>query len=182
MLAILNIAMMFFNEGGEGQGSLLDVNPGLIFWTLITFVALLLILKKLAWKPILTALSERENLIKDSLDKAELARVEFEKLTADNKVRMAKAEEEAQKVIEQGREYAEKIKAQVIEESKAEAKKLIDAAASAIERKQQESFNSLKEQIADIAVKSAEKIIRENLDKEKQLKIVDKYIQDITKN
>jgi F-type H+-transporting ATPase subunit b len=181
MLAMLNIAMMFFSEG-EGGGTLLDVNPGLIFWTVITFVLLLLILKKLAWKPILNALSEREKLIRDSLEKAENARIEFEKLTQDNKVRMAKAEEEVQKIIEQGREYAEKIKAQEIEKSRNEAKKMIEDATAAIERKQQESFNNLKEQIADIAVKSAEKIIRETLDKEKQLKIVDKYIQDITKN
>jgi len=81
MLAILNIAMMFFSEGGEGSGSLLDVNPGLIFWTVITFAILLLILKRLAWKPILTALSTRENLINESLEKAEKARIEFEKLT-----------------------------------------------------------------------------------------------------
>lgn len=182
MLAIINIAMMFFSEGGEGGGSLLDVNPGLIFWTVITFAALLLLLKKFAWKPILNALSDRENFIRESLDKAEKARVDFEKLTEDNKIRMAKAEEEAQKVIAQGREYAEKIKTQVVEQSKIEAKKMIDEAAAAIERKQQESFSNLKEQIADIAIKSAEKIIRENLDKEKQLKIVDKYIQDITKN
>jgi len=181
MLAMLNIAMMFFSEG-EGGGTLLDVNPGLIFWTVITFVLLLLILKKLAWKPILNALSEREKLIRESLEKAENARIEFEKLTQDNKVRMAKAEEEVQKIIEQGREYAEKIKAQEIEKSRNEAKKMIEDATAAIERKQQESFNNLKEQIADIAVKSAEKIIRETLDKEKQLKIVDKYIQDITKN
>jgi F-type H+-transporting ATPase subunit b len=182
MLAILNIAMMFFSEGGEGGGSLLDVNPGLIFWTVITFVILLLILKKFAWKPILNALSERENLIKDSLDKAEKARVEFERLTEENKIRIAKAEEEAQKVIAQGREYAEKIKAQVVEQSKVEAKKMIEDAVAAIERKQQESFSNLKEQVADIAINAAEKIIRENLDKEKQLKIVDKYIQDIAKN
>lgn len=182
MLAILNIAMMFFSEGGEASGSLLDVNPGLIFWTAITFVLLLLILKKLAWKPILNALSERENLIKDSLDKAEKARIEFEKITEENKIRMAKAEEDAQKVIAQGREYAEKIKSQLIDQSKVEAKKMIDEAVAAIERKQQESFNNLKEQVADIAIKSAEKILRENLDKEKQLKIVDKYIQDIAKN
>ncbi len=182
MLAMLNIAMMFFSEGGEAKGGLLDVNPGLIFWTFVTFVLLLFILKKLAWKPILTALSERENLIKDSLDKAEKARIDFEKLTEENKVRMAKAEEEAQKIISQGREYAEKIKAQMMEESSSQAKKLIADAQAAIERKHQDDFNRLKAEIAEIAVNSAEKIIRENLDKEKQLKIVDKYIQDITKN
>lgn len=182
MLAIINIAMMFFSEGGESKGSLLDVNPGLIFWTVITFVLLLLILKKLAWKPILKALDDRENLIKDSLDKAEKARTDFERMTEENKIRMAKAEEEAQKIIAQGREYAEKIKQQVVEENKAEIKKIKDDAFAAIERKEQESFNKLKAEVADIAIKAAEKIIRENLDKEKQQIIVDKYIQEITKN
>jgi F-type H+-transporting ATPase subunit b len=180
MLAMSNIAMMFYSEGGGG--SLLDVNPGLIFWTVITFVFLLIILKKLAWKPILSALSEREKLIMDSLDKAEKARIEFEKLTEENKIRMAKAEEDAQKIIAQGRDYAEKIKTQIVDESRQEAKKMIEDATAAIERKQQESFNNLRGQIAEIAVNAAEKIIRENLDKDKQLKIVDKYIQDISKN
>ena len=59
---------------GEGNGGLLDVNPGLIFWTVITFLVLLFVLTKLAWKPILKSLSDRENLIKESLEKAEKAK------------------------------------------------------------------------------------------------------------
>ena len=64
MLAFLSSIMLLYS--GEGGGSLLDVNPGLIFWTVITFVLLLLILKKMAWKPILSSLDERENFIKES--------------------------------------------------------------------------------------------------------------------
>ena len=64
MIAFLSSLMLLFS--GDGGGSLLDVNRGLIFWTTITFIILLLILKKMAWKPILTSLNERENFIKES--------------------------------------------------------------------------------------------------------------------
>ena len=167
---------------GEGGGSILDVNPGLIFWTVITFVILLFILKKMAWKPILNSLDERENFIKESVEKAETAKKEAEKILEENKIKLANAEEEAQKLIAQGREYAENLKSQIIEESKAEAKKLIDDASLEIERKNVEAFNNLKDEIAVIAVEAAEKIIRENLDKEKQSKIVNDYIDSLSKS
>ncbi len=180
MIAFLSSLMLLYS--GEGGGSLLDVNPGLIFWTTITFVLLLLILKKMAWTPILTSLNERENFIKDSVERAETAKKEAEELLEENKKNLAKAEEEAQKVIAQGREYAENLKSQIIEESKLEAKKLVDHASVEIERKNVEAFNNLKGEIATIAVEAAEKIIRSNLDKEKQEKIVNDFIDDLSKS
>ena len=181
MAKILNLAFLAFS-GGESSGGLLDVNPGLIIWVTLTFIILLFILKKVAWGPILNCLNERENFIKDSLDKADQARVEAEKLLEENKANLAKAEEEAQKVIQQGREYGEKLKAQMLEESNSEAKKMITDAISEIERKNNEAFNKLKNQVADIAVSAAEKIIRANLDKEKQATLVDEYLKDLNKN
>lgn len=181
MAKILNLAFLAFS-GGESSGGLLDVNPGLIIWVTFTFIILLFILKKVAWGPILNSLNERENFIKDSLDKAEQAKVEAEKLLEENKANLAKAEEEAQKVIQQGREYAENLKAQMLEESNSEAKKMIADAVSEIERKNNEAFNNLKNQVADIAVNAAEKIIRTSLDKEKQAKLVDEYLKDLNKN
>jgi F-type H+-transporting ATPase subunit b len=169
-------------SGGEAQGGPLDVNPGLILWTVVTFIFLVLVLKKIAWKPILNSLSERENLIKESLEKAETARIETEKLIAENKSSMAKAEDEAQKIIDQGREHAEKLKAQILEESKHSAKKMIEDAAAEIERKNADAFNKLKDQVADIAINAAEKILKENLDKKQQIKLVDKYLDEMNKN
>lgn len=180
MIAFLSSLMLLYS--GEGGGSLLDVNPGLIFWTAVTFIILLLVLKKMAWKPILSSLSERENFIKDSVERAETAKKEAEEILEENKKNLAKAEEEAQKVIAQGREYAENLKTQIIEESKTEAKKLIDDASVEIERKNIEAFNNLKGEIASIAIDAAEKIIRENLDKEKQEKIVNDFIDDLSKS
>ena len=181
MFAFLSSFMLLFS-GGEQSGSLLDVNPGLIFWTVVTFVLLLFILKKMAWKPILSSLNERENFIKDSVERAETAKKEAEELLEQNKQNLAKAEEDAQKVIAQGREYAENLKSQIVEESKLEAKKMIEDASVEIERKNVEAFNNLKGEIAAIAVEAAEKIIRSNLDKEKQEKIVNDFIDDLSKN
>jgi len=182
MIAKISLALLTLLSEGESKGGLLDVNPGLIFWTVITFVILLLLLKKVAWKPLLTALDEREKLIKESLEKSERAKEEAEKLISENKANLAKAEEESQKVIAQAREFAEKLKTQIVEESKAEAKKMIDDASVEIERKSKESFESLKNQVAEIAVGAAEKILKENLDKEKQLVLVNKFIDELPKN
>jgi F-type H+-transporting ATPase subunit b len=168
--------------GGGESGGPLDVNPGVILWTVVTFIFLLLILKKIAWKPILKSLNERESFIKESLEKAEVAKKDAEKLIADNKQSMLKAEEEAKKIIDQGREYAVKLKSQILDESKLQAKKMIEDAAGEIERKNAEAYNQLKEQVADIAIQSAEKILRENLDKDKQIKLVKKYLDDLSKN
>ena len=175
--------MLAFYSGGEtAQGGPLDVNPGLILWTVVTFLFLLFILAKVAWKPILKSLGDRENFIRESLDKAETARKDAEKMLSDNKASIMKAEEEAQKIIEQSREMAEKLKSQILEESKTHAKKMITDAALEIERKNAEAFSKLKEQVADIAVNAAEKIIKETLDKEKQINLVSKYIDDLSKN
>lgn len=180
MAKILNLAFLAFSGGA--QGGLLDVNPGLIIWLTITFIVLLFILKKIAWGPILSSLNERENFIKDSLDKADEARLEAEKLLEENKANLARAEDDAQKVIAQGRKYAENVKSQMLEESKAEASKMIKEATAEIERKNQEAFNKLKDQVAEIAIDAAEKIIRVNLDKEKQTELIDKYLKDLNKN
>ena len=179
MKTISYLLLLVFSEGAEKVGSPLDVNPGVILWTVVTFIFLLLVLKKFAWKPILNSLNERENFIKDSLEKAEKAQKEAEKLVADNKVSLSKADEEAQKIIEQSRELAEKLKLQILEESKVQAKKMIVDATNEIERKNTEAFNKLKDQVADIAVNAAERILRENLDKEKHIKLVNKYLDDL---
>jgi F-type H+-transporting ATPase subunit b len=176
--AILNIAFIALFEE-EQKGGLLNVNPGLVFWTVITFVILLVLLKKFAWKPILTALDEREKMIQNSLDNAEKANAEAQRIFDENKTQLAGAEAEAQRIIAQSREFAEKLKTQTVEDGKVEAKKLIDNAVSEISRKNEEAFAALRGQVAEIAVAAAEKIIRENLDKQKQYELVNKFIDEL---
>lgn len=166
----------------SGNGSLLDVNPGLIIWTIVTFIVLLIILKKVAWKPILSALDQREKDIKDSLEKAEKAKEDAQRILDENQANLAKAEEESKKIIDQSRSYAENIKDQMLKESKEQAKKIIDDAAEEIDRRKDSAFEELKDQVAKIAVNAAEKIMKQNLDADKNKHIVDSYLKDVMKN
>ena len=179
MLAEITLAVIA-SEGGNG--GLLDVNPGLMIWTVVTFILLLLILKKVAWKPILSALDKRENDIKEALVQAEKAKEEAKKILEENQANLAKAEEESKKIIEQSRAYAESLKEQLVSESKTQAKKIVEDASSEIQRRKDAAFKELKDQIAEISVKAAEKIIRESLDAQKGKQVVDKYLNEIAKN
>lgn len=167
---------------GSGGGSLLDVNPGLIIWTIVTFLILVFILKKVAWKPILSALDQREKDIKDSLEKAEKAKEDAQRILDENQATLAKAEEESKKIIEQSRSYAENLKEQMLKESKEQAKKIVEDAAEEIDRRKDSAFEELKDQVAKIAVNAAEKIMKQNLDADKNKHIVDSYLKDVMKN
>ncbi len=170
------------SETEGGSASLLSVNGGLAFWTTVTFILLLLVLSKFAWKPILGALKQREDAIKDSLEQAEKAKEEAKKILAENQSSLAKAEEESKKIIEQSKQFAEGLKEQILKESREQAKKMIEDATAEIERKKDSAFDELKGQIAEISVKAAEKILKENLDADKNKVIVNKYINEISKN
>ena len=177
----LSLSMIAVIASGE-SGGLMDINPGLIFWTVITFVLLLLLLRKVAWKPILSALDKRESDIKESLEQAEKAKEEAQKILDQNQANLAKAEDESKKIIEQSRAYAENLKEQLMKDSKEQAKKIVEDASDEIQRQKDAAFEELKIQIAEIAVNAAEKIIKQNVDAEKNKQIVAKYLDEVTKN
>lgn len=181
MLAASTLALLALGSEG-GSGSLIDINPGLIFWTVVTFILLLLILKKVAWKPILTALDQRETAIKESLEKAEKAKEEAQRILYENQASLSKAEEESRKIVEQGRIYAEKLKEQMLKDSKEQAQKILSEATAEIDRKKEAAFGELKSQIADLVIQTTEKVLGETVDKNIHKKITDKYINEITKN
>lgn len=173
---------LFLVIAAEGGGGLLSVNVGLAFWTTLTFLILLFILGKFAWKPILTALKQREDAIKDSLEQAEKAKDEAKKILEENQASLGKAEAESKKIIEQSRQFAENLKDQMLKESKVQAQKIIEEASAEIDRKKDSAFNELKNQVAEISVQAAEKILKQNLNTDSNKKIVDNYINEISKN
>jgi F-type H+-transporting ATPase subunit b len=179
MIAEIYFALISVLAAG---GGLLSVDQGLAFWTTVTFLLLMLLLRKFAWKPILTALKQRELAIKDSLEQAEKAKEEAKKILSENEANLAKAEEESKKIIEQSKIYAENLKQQILSESKAHAKKLLDDASSEIERKKLAALDELKVQVAQIAVEAASKLIKENLNTEKNKILVQEYIKEISRN
>jgi F-type H+-transporting ATPase subunit b len=161
-------------------GSLLSPNPGLIFWTAVTFVIVLLILKKIAWGPILGALEEREKGIQSSIDRAYQAKEEAEAILRKNRDMLAKADAESDKIIREGKEFADKLRSDIAEKAQLEAQKMISTAKEEIEHEKRRALNELRTEVADLAVKGAEKIIRTTLNADLQKKIVDSMIQDLS--
>jgi len=156
---------------------------GLLFWMMLTFLVVLFILKKFAWKPILGSLKEREDSIADALKSADKAREEMAKLQADNEKILAAAKHERDELLKEARE----VKQQMIEDAKEkaaiEAEKMINAAKQAIESEKATAIAEMKKSIATISIDIAEKILKKQLDDPKQQQeIMDKYLKDIKLN
>ncbi len=107
---------------------LVRLDPGLFIWTILTFLALLFLLAKFAWKPLLTALEERENKIKNSLEDAEKAKTELERLNAESEKIIAKARSEAQSIRVEAKAATERIKADLMAKAEADSKKILEEA------------------------------------------------------
>ncbi|RNA65660.1 F0F1 ATP synthase subunit B [Prosthecochloris sp. ZM_2] len=164
------------------SGGLLDPNPGLIFWTAVTFVIVLLILRKFAWGPMVGALEEREKNIQSSIDRAETAREEAEAALRKNRELLAKADADADKLIREGKEYGEKLRTDIVDKAHAEATKMIASAKEEIEQEKRRALGELRNEVADLAVQGAEKILKANLDANRQKAIVNSMIQDLSKH
>ena len=161
---------------------MLDINPGLILWTIITFVILLIILTKTAWKPLVEALQAREQGIRDALRKADEARKDSERMLAEHKSALAKANEETARILKEGRELAEQMKNEIVAKAHESANTMMAHAKEDIQREKETALIQLKNEVADLAINAAEKIIEETLDESKQKKLVDKVLQKLPKN
>jgi F-type H+-transporting ATPase subunit b len=164
------------------EGGLLNPNPGLIFWTALTFLIVLLILSKTAWGPILSMLEERSKGIQSAIDRAQTAKNEAESILKKNRETLAKADAEADKIIREAKEMADKFRTELTEKAQAESRKMIDSAKEEIEQEKRRALDVLRNEVADMAVKGAEKIIRATLDADKQKAVVNDMIKEMAAN
>ena len=155
---------------------LLDVEPGLIFWTVVTFLLLLIVLRSVAWKPILTMLDQREQRIADALEEAEKARQEAEQQNQENQAKLEAAQAEARQAIAEGRELAEKVAQEVRERAEAEAGQMMDQARRTIQQERDQAVQELRNQAADLAILAARNILDDQLDENRGRQIVDDTI------
>jgi F-type H+-transporting ATPase subunit b len=162
--------------------SLLAPDLGLIVWIGLTFLILLVLLRKFAWGPITSALSEREDKITESMEQAEKALAEAKQLQADNDKARREAEAQAQSILREAREEAERTRGEEVNKTRDQIQHLQEAAQTEIEREKQSALDSLRQEVADLAVSAAEKILRENLDADRQKKIVKDFLSDLPKN
>lgn len=156
---------------------------GLIFWQTVTFLAVLIILGKFVWRPIMNALKSREGSIEEALRAAELAREEMEKLTADNEKLMAEARMEREQIIKEASILASRIREEAKEEAGKITQKMIEDARHTIQLEKQTAINEIRNQVTEFSLRIAEKILRKNLEKDAQQKaLIETYLKDMKLN
>ena len=157
-----------------------EFSLGLFFWQTLLFVALLLLLKKFAWKPILDAVNERETSIKDSLIAAEKARDDMEAVQADNKRILKEARAERDALLAEAKTASVQIVNQAKEDAKAAADKITAQAQETIQNEKIVAINELKGQVASLSIDIAEKVIQTELkDKATQEQLVSQLVKEI---
>jgi F-type H+-transporting ATPase subunit b len=160
---------------------MLEINPGLIAWTIITFGILLIILRLTAWKPLLQALTAREERIRLSIQRAEEAEQEAQRLLEENRRQLAQADAQAQRAIKEGRDLGERLKIEIIEKAHTMSRHMVEQAKEEIRREKDAALQSLRAEVADLAIAAAGKILDESLDPQRHQKLVDAAIRDIHK-
>lgn len=162
---------------------ILTPDPGLVFWTSLSFITLLLIMKRYAWKPILRSLKLREERITFSLRDAELAREEMVKMEETRRQMMEKARLERDGLIRE----AWALKDEIVQEAKLaaqnEASKIMEKAREQINRERKAAIADIRNQVGLLSLDIAEKILREEMHSaEKQQSVMEKYLKNVEFN
>lgn len=152
---------------------------GLLFWQILTFLCVLIVLSKFAWKPIISGLKEREESIEQALSEAKKAKEEMTSLKADNEKLLAEARKERDKMLAEAQHTASAIIQEAKERSGKEAAALIQIAREEIETSKESALAELKNYLADTSLHIAEKVIRKNLSTDAAQKDL---IQDLIAN
>lgn len=162
---------------------LLTPSIGLIFWMTISFIVLLIILGKYAWKPILKALENRENSIQKSLDEAKNAREAMAKLTSQNEQILKEARMEREAILKEAREIKDKIINDAKDAATAESNKIIQSAKETINAERISAINQIKSEVADLSVNIAKKVLQKELSSpEEQKKLIDSLVNQAKLN
>lgn len=162
---------------------ILTPDPGLVFWTSLSFITLLLIMKRYAWKPILRSLKLREERITFSLRDAELAREEMVKMEETRRQMMEKARLERDGLIREARALKDEIVQEAKLAAQNEASKIMEKARDQINRERKAAIADIRNQVGLLSLDIAEKILREEMHSaEKQQSVMEKYLKNVEFN
>lgn len=162
---------------------LLSVSVGTVFWASVSFIIVLLLLKKMAWGPIVASLKEREEGIANALNEAERARAEMVKLQAGNEELLRQARDERDQILKDAKAVAEKMRAEASAKAAADTDRMIASARAEIDNQKKAAIAELKNSVATLSIDIAEKLVREKLtDADKQKALNQSMAADISAN
>jgi F-type H+-transporting ATPase subunit b len=169
----------YASEGGGGGNLLIQPQFGTIFWTLVTFLILMFLLAKFAWKPLLSAVDSREKGIRDSLDTARQQRDESQRILEEHKALLNQARRERAEAVEAGRRDAERVKGEILEEARRQREQLVAQTEAQLAASLRQARVELKGEVASLAIQAAGKLLAKNLDEPTQRRLVEEYIADL---
>jgi len=158
---------------------LVQPDPGLFLWTILTFLVLLVLLAKFAWKPLLALLDRREEMIRQSLDDAEKAKHELQRLQQESKEILSKARVEAQSILAKSRSEAEKLKGELRQEAKVQADSILRDAEKQIQVEMEKAIAGIKNEVVDLSLLVASKLIKKNLSKEDNQSLIEESLKQV---
>ena len=159
---------------------ILNPNTGTIFWTVITFILLAIILKKLAWKPILETLEDRENRIKVALYKAEQDQKDAEKFLQQQKNILEKTRKESQSLINESRQRAEDLKKEILEHARLESEQMLSKAKLEIDNQKNNAITEIKKHVVSISIAAAKKVLQDSLKPDEHEKLFEYHVDKLT--
>jgi len=158
---------------------LVQPDPGLFIWTILTFLILVTLLAKFAWRPLLQALDSRQELIRKSLDEAQQARQELERLQHESSQIIRQARVDAEAVVAQSRSDAARLREELRQKAKAEAEGIVRNAERQIQLETQRALQQIRHEAVDLSVMIASKILRRNLTKEDNEKLIEEALKQV---
>ena len=156
-----------------------EAEPGLMIWTVISFLILLVLLRKFAYKPLVGMMQKREDTIRESIDEAKQTREEARKLKDEYKQLIAEARGEAKKIIDEGKALGEKARKEMINKATEESGQIVKRSQEQITFEKERALSELREQIADLSIAAASKVIERSLSKEDHVKFLEEYVSKI---
>ena len=159
--------------------NLLSPNGGLMFWTLVIFLILFAILGKLVFPKILAAVEAREKALEDAIEGAKRDREEASRLLAEQQRQIEAARGDAQKLIVEGRQIGEKLRADMIEETQQQQQAMLERARREIEAEKERAISEIRREAIELAIAGASKVIEKNLDDQSNRKIVESFLSSI---
>jgi F-type H+-transporting ATPase subunit b len=166
-------------EESASSGDLLTPNGGLMFWTFVVFVILFIILGRFVFPKITAAVEAREKALEEAIEGAKRDREEAARILAEQLKQIEAARLEAQKIIVEGRQVGDKLRAQMIEETHQQQQQMLERARREIEQEKERAIAELRREAIELAIAGASKVIEKNLDDASNRKIVESFLASI---
>lgn len=176
---ILGFTPAALRAAEDGPG-LFDVNLGLSLWTVLIFGALLLLLRRFAWGPILEQVQAREDRIQNALDESRESREEAQKLLEEHKAQLADARRQASEIVAEARNAGQEVRKDIEEKARDEARQIVESARREVQREKDAALAELRKESVDLALAAAAKLMKERLDTERDRELVVNYLESVS--